>query len=296
MTNNQKELFEKIIRLQIDESNAAFPFSKRLAHENGWAHSYAKRVVDEYKKFIFLAIYAGHPVTPSDQVDQAWHLHLTYTKSYWEDLCENILNKKLHHHPTRGGNQEGLKFTEGYNRTLHSYQLFFGTLPPTDIWPPAGQRFDEAIHFKRVNITQVWLLPKPKLPVNLLSILSIILLATLLWACSANPVASGLVIGIFAVLGISILVIALASRSSKNEVIRRRNRNLKKSYTSSGSSDVSSSSSSSTIAGSTATAAGLAEFAGGEFGGGGAGGDFGDSSSGDSGGDGGSSGCGSGGD
>jgi hypothetical protein len=294
MTSTQRELFDKINSLQLDECEIAFPFSKRLARENGWSHTYSKRVIDEYKKFIFLAIHSGHLVAPSDQVDQAWHLHLTYTKSYWEDLCESILNKKLHHHPTKGGNKERLKFTDFYNRTLESYQLFFTALPPTDIWPPVSQRFNEAIHFKRVNTKQVWLLPKPKLPVNILSVLLITSLASLLFACSANPVASGIGIGISAILGISILVFVLASRSTKQEVSRRRNRHTKSMHTSSGNNDISSDSSSSSIAGHTATAAGLAGFAGGEFGGGGAGGDYGDTNSGDSGRDSGSSGCSSG--
>ncbi|MEK6230809.1 MAG: hypothetical protein N2A42_03075 [Luteolibacter sp.] len=33
----------------------------------------------EYKRFVALAMLAGHPVTPSEEVDQAWHLHLVYT-------------------------------------------------------------------------------------------------------------------------------------------------------------------------------------------------------------------------
>lgn len=46
-------------------------FSQRLARDNCWSLNYAQRVIKEYKKFAFLAVCAGHPVTPSDQVDQA---------------------------------------------------------------------------------------------------------------------------------------------------------------------------------------------------------------------------------
>ena len=59
----------------------------RLASENGWSREYAVRVMQEYRRFAFLAVAAGHPVSPSDAVDQAWHLHLVYTRSYWDEFC-----------------------------------------------------------------------------------------------------------------------------------------------------------------------------------------------------------------
>ena len=64
----------------IGPATAALPFAERLARENGWSRSHAERVVGEYKRFCFLAATAGHTVTPSDAVDQAWHLHLTYSR------------------------------------------------------------------------------------------------------------------------------------------------------------------------------------------------------------------------
>ncbi len=69
-------------RYAIGPADAALPFTTRLGRENGWSPAAAERVVAEYRRFCFLAIAAGHPVTPSDAVDQAWHLHLTYTRDY----------------------------------------------------------------------------------------------------------------------------------------------------------------------------------------------------------------------
>jgi hypothetical protein len=34
-------------------------------------------------------------------VDQAWHLHLTFSENYWKVFCPQILGSPLHHHPTR---------------------------------------------------------------------------------------------------------------------------------------------------------------------------------------------------
>ncbi|MEG4278389.1 TIGR04222 domain-containing membrane protein [Microcoleus sp. MON1_C1] len=163
MNTNQWELYQSIEQFSLDEADTALPFSKRLARDNGWSANYTQRVIVEYKKFAFLAVVAGHPVTPSDQVDQVWHLHLVYTRSYWDEFCPNVLGKALHHGPTRGGGSEHDKFNDWYNKTLASYEHFFGQKPPEDIWPPARIRFGRDLHFRRVNTQQKWIWPKPDL-------------------------------------------------------------------------------------------------------------------------------------
>src|SRR5215211_2083069 len=118
MTPEHQALWERIRAFDIDGEERSLSFAGRLARENDWSRSYAERVVEEYKRFVFLALTAGHPVTPSDQVDQAWHLHLTYTRSYWERMCGELLGRPLHHGPTRGGAAEAKRFDEQYERTL----------------------------------------------------------------------------------------------------------------------------------------------------------------------------------
>lgn len=140
----------RLAHFEFDLPDAAFPFSRRLARENGWSHHFTLRVIEEYKRFLILCCDAGHPVTPSDHVDQAWHLHLCYTRSYWEDLCRDTLGKPIHHGPTKGGNAEDKKFTDWYQRTLTSYQKHFGQAPPDDIWPPSKQRFARR-DFRRID-------------------------------------------------------------------------------------------------------------------------------------------------
>jgi uncharacterized protein (TIGR04222 family) len=156
-------LWQRLVALDLD-GPAALSFSRRLARDNGWPQPFAQRVVLEYKKFVYLAATCGHPVTPSDEVDQAWHLHLVYTRSYWDELCGQVLGFALHHGPTRGGPAEGHKFQDWYAATRRSYEAAFGEAPPLDIWPPAAVRFGEAPHFRRVNMRGKWLLPKPRLP------------------------------------------------------------------------------------------------------------------------------------
>jgi uncharacterized protein (TIGR04222 family) len=162
MDYQHMELYSRIQSFSLDQSNTQLSFSRRLARDNGWSIDYALRVIDEYKKFVFLAVAVGHPVTPSDQVDQVWHLHLSYTRSYWQEFCPKILQTTLHHDPTRGGSSEQLKFDSWYSKTLESYERFFGSIPPIDIWSKPKDRFGRDLHFKRINTQQNLILPKPK--------------------------------------------------------------------------------------------------------------------------------------
>ncbi|RYD57524.1 MAG: hypothetical protein EOP83_21060 [Verrucomicrobiaceae bacterium] len=152
------ELLLRLESFEIDEPGVSFPFSARLARENGWSLSYARRVVEEYKRFVWLAMRAGHPVTPSEEVDEAWHLHLCYTRSYWDGMCA-ILGKSLHHGPTEGGKKEEEKFADWYARTLESYRAHFGEEPPVDIWPPAEIRF-RPVTTRKVDAAKHWIMPK----------------------------------------------------------------------------------------------------------------------------------------
>lgn len=147
MNAAQQALWDRLVAFSVDEGTEQLSFAQRLARENGWSAEYAQRVIEEYKRFAFLAIVAGHGVTPSDQVDQAWHLHLTYTRSYWEVFCPEVLQQPLHHGPTRGGVDEARKYDDWYQKTLQSYREFFAHKPPQDIWPPASVRFGEDLHF-----------------------------------------------------------------------------------------------------------------------------------------------------
>ncbi len=160
MNQQQSALWARLKDFEIDDPEADFTFSMRLARENGWTLHFSLRVIEEYKKFLLLACTSGHPVTPSDQVDQVWHLHLIYTRSYWKVLCERILKTEIHHGPTLGGMDEGEKYQNLYQLTKESYRRIFGENPPIDIWPSNEKRFKE-INFRRVNIDKNWILRNP---------------------------------------------------------------------------------------------------------------------------------------
>ncbi len=157
--SESSQLLKRIEAFELDDPKAKLPFTARLAREQGWTHAFAGRVVREYKRFVALAAVAGHPVSPSDPVDQVWHLHLVYTKSYWQDLCRDVLGKELHHFPTTGGHEESAKFEDWYARTLESYRQWFGAEPPADIWPAPDDK--HAGLGRWIDPSRFWLLPRP---------------------------------------------------------------------------------------------------------------------------------------
>lgn len=153
-------VWQRIARYEIGPPEAALSFSARLARENGWSAAMAERVIAEYRRFVFLAVTGHAPATPSDAVDQAWHLHLTYSRDYWEHFCPNVLGRPLHHGPTAGGGEEHRRYYRQYADTLARYEAAFGAPPPSDIWPSAARRLIDDPRARRVHPRDAFIVPR----------------------------------------------------------------------------------------------------------------------------------------
>ncbi|MEM1044784.1 MAG: hypothetical protein AAGL24_01480 [Pseudomonadota bacterium] len=151
---------QAILDLSLDDPDADLPFSRHLALSNLWTADFTDRAIREYKRFLILTDEAGQAVSPSDAVDQVWHLHLTYTRHYWDHLCREILGWDLHHTPCEGGNGNAEQRAELYRQTLESYCAVFGETPPADIWPAPDQRF--TARHARIDISRNQIVPKPE--------------------------------------------------------------------------------------------------------------------------------------
>mgnify|MGYP000681002662 CR=1 FL=1 len=216
MNASEMNLWSRIDGYTFDAVDAALPFSARLARDNNWTLSFAKRAIEEYKKFVFLAVTAGHPVTPSDEVDEVWHLHLLYTRSYWDEFCK-ILGRPLHHSPTLGGTQEGRKFRAWYENTLNAYSKVFGSAAPADIWPDPDRRFAGVSECRRINTRVFWVIPKPCL--SKISWMAAVVVPLLgLTSCKFsddNPRLGGLLIIIL--MGIVVLMASIPEKTKKKD-------------------------------------------------------------------------------
>ena len=134
MTPAQLERWHRIEQLALSPPDSVVSFSDKLMQATGWTRGHCERAITEYRRFLLLAAEAGHPVSPSPDVDEVWHLHLLYTRSYWDDLCPNVLGFRLHHEPATGTTNDRAKLDDWYARTLSSYQVIFGEAAPSDVW------------------------------------------------------------------------------------------------------------------------------------------------------------------
>jgi hypothetical protein len=127
---------------------------ERLVKDNlNWSLEYSRDAVEEYRKFIYLAVASGHPVTPSVEVDEVWHTHLLFTRNY-KEMCD-LLGTFIHHGPGTGKKEEDSKFADQYVRTLESYERVFGHRPPEEFWPYR----DRTVNLKRLDVANNWIIP-----------------------------------------------------------------------------------------------------------------------------------------
>lgn len=199
-------LHEKIERFEFPVS-----FHKRLCRENSWSPAQGRAVIEEYRRFLYLAMVSPQPVTPSEAVDQAWHLHLIHTRSYWEDLCQNTLPRPLHHGPTVGGRQEDEKFESWYERTKAFYEEELKQVPPAAIWPASEVRFNANQRLRWLDTTRHWIIPKPNWQSALPSVLPFILLS------SAAPVVLAMVF-----VTAFFLLLGLIRAATKSQVSKKK--------------------------------------------------------------------------
>lgn len=186
-------LWNRLQSFSLDAQNADFPFSKKLAKEENWTSDFTTKAIEEYKKFVYLCCILPNGASPSEIVDKVWHMHLVYTQNYWEEFCPNILQQKLHHHPSNGGSTEKVKHQDWFQDTLINYQQIFKENAPEEIWLPKKEE---------PKSRKFWL--------NGFKIFSVISLIFILSSCSDHL--GSLLSTIFIVVPLMLLVISVVSK------------------------------------------------------------------------------------
>lgn len=137
-------------------ADRAFMSRVRIALAVGDAE--ASDAVLEYLRFAYLAWTSTDGATPSQAVDEVWHAHLLFTRSYYA-FCRGTRGEHLHHEPGDGGSDHE-RYRTAYLRTLDRYGSEFGAADER-WWPrppapapkpeasarPAGGRPLEALAF-----------------------------------------------------------------------------------------------------------------------------------------------------
>lgn len=126
-------------------------FKHKLSQLYNWNEDYIDRLIIEYKKFLYLGTIQS--VNPSWEIDQMWHLHLQYTKEYWNVWCKEILKIDFHHNPEPLMQKSPPK-RDNYIDTVELYISIFNENPPSDIWTQWKKK-DNLL----VDLNTEWVIP-----------------------------------------------------------------------------------------------------------------------------------------
>jgi hypothetical protein len=156
----EREVLWRRIAQHDFEPDHPLNFTRRLARDKGWTLDFARGAVDEYRRFCFLTFAGAGVMTPSEEVDEVWHQHLTYTRDYWDIWCGAVLGRPLHHDPTMGGPDQAAHFRARYAETLRVYEMFFGPSPEI-YWPATHVRFGRRTRYLTFDSYKWLRIPHP---------------------------------------------------------------------------------------------------------------------------------------
>ena len=125
------QLLDKILDFDINETSNGNGFALKLAREHNWPYNFTKEAIVEYKKFMYLAATCDFTVSPSRIVDEVWHLHLTYSKSY-QNFCK-VIGKNIEHNPSNFSDEDVKKYRLAKEKTKTEYERVFGN-QPSEYW------------------------------------------------------------------------------------------------------------------------------------------------------------------
>ena len=120
-------------------ADRAFMIRVRTALAVGEAD--ASQAILEYLRFAYLAWTSPVGATPSKAIDEIWHEHLLFTRSY-DAFCRGTRGEHLHHEPGDGASDVD-RYRTAYLDTLDRYEVEFGT-PDGRWWPRPPARTPEA--------------------------------------------------------------------------------------------------------------------------------------------------------
>ncbi len=217
----------RIAAHDFEPEGDALTFTGRLARDHGWSLAVACGAVEEYRRFCFLAVRSDVQVTPSEEVDEVWHQHLTFSRDYWQVWCRDVLRRDLHHQPTRGGASEEHRFADQYARTLACYEVYFGP-PAVRYWPGTAERFGGGPRFRIIDRAEHMVVPIPASLRTALrwssSLLGLSLIASILFIPRASAATLGILdwtAGPFLGLYTALCVAALAAVAGLPTMIGR---------------------------------------------------------------------------
>jgi hypothetical protein len=132
---SQPALWQRIAQHPLGGQQQAL-FMRKLAQEQDWSADYCRQAMEEYRRFVYLACVSATPLSPSQAVDAVWHLHLGFSRDYWQLFCPQVLGRELHHDPDDGTDPAPMQ--DQYRATLALYLSEFDNPAPAAVWRQAA--------------------------------------------------------------------------------------------------------------------------------------------------------------
>lgn len=111
-------------------------FIHNVRKDGDWTDESAERLVEEYRRFLYLKARSGGQLTPPKVIDKVWHMHLAMGDDFKARFCTEIGIKMIH----ETGMARDVALAS-YTRGYETYAEEFGGRPPKDIWPsPSNSR------------------------------------------------------------------------------------------------------------------------------------------------------------
>lgn len=128
-----KDIKQALLDFNVQVNGDSSLLITKLMQENRWSKKFALSAFAEYKKFLYLLYLSNARLSPSIVIDKVWHCHLTFTHSYWHELCRDILGREIHHIPSSKDRISQAIDLQDYKKALALYTIHFGQ-PDHYIW------------------------------------------------------------------------------------------------------------------------------------------------------------------
>ena len=86
-------LWLKLSTMNAEGLQAFAPMMKMVEQQMGANAEMAGRLIEQYRKFLFLAMRAGHQVIPPGVINDVWMMHMQNAQNYWEQLGQMITER-----------------------------------------------------------------------------------------------------------------------------------------------------------------------------------------------------------
>lgn len=125
-----RQLWHRLEGYSFHERPLTMSLIGRLEEETGHPRGICYTLVEEYRRFMYLAGSTDETLSPSPIVNIAWRLHMDDSEAYFEDFCPRILGRTI----VAPAHLKPLQDDPAYERTLDDYAQEFG-LAKVQFWP-----------------------------------------------------------------------------------------------------------------------------------------------------------------